>query len=138
MIKLEACKLSDGGIHLHLNGEINGRELRFILDTGASHTVLDLAWIQAHEDSFDIESLGDPAHGIGSPVDTFRCKVDRFELGDITLNDYSLPLIDFTAINQIYAKEELPAVHGILGGDILLKYAAMIDYDSMTLDFIHP
>ena len=136
MLKLISSTLSDGGVHLHLMGKINGQELRFILDTGASHSVLDLEWIKEHKDEFSITSMDDPAHGIGASVEVHKTKVDSLELGDLSIVSYGLPLIDFTGINQIYANEGLEAVHGIIGGDILLKYGALIDYDSLSIDFL--
>ncbi len=50
MIELHKTTLSDGGVHLLLLGLVDGKPLRFVLDTGASHSVLDIQWARKNLD----------------------------------------------------------------------------------------
>lgn len=135
MIKLHKTSLSDGGIHLLLLAKVDGNELRFVLDTGASHSVMDIHWARKNLKEDEIKLVSEPAHGIGSPVEVHKAELSSFEFGDLIIQDHSVPLIDFNSINGIYEQEGVEEVHGILGGDILLSKGAVIDYNKMELHF---
>jgi hypothetical protein len=136
MIKLDYTKLSDGGVHLLLNCKVDGISLRFVLDTGASHTVLDTDWAKENLSEKEINLVEDPAQGIGSAVEVHKAIISELIIGNFTLRNRSIALINFTSINAVYKKEGLGEVHGILGGDILFDYKAIIDYDEMELHFL--
>lgn len=135
MIELHKTTLSDGGVHLLLLGLVDGKPLRFVLDTGASHSVLDIQWARKNLDEDEINLVSDPAHGIGNPVEVHKAIVSSFELGQLKINDHSIPLIDFNSINAVYANEGIDEVQGIVGGDILMENKAVIDYEKMELRF---
>lgn len=135
MIELHKTNLSDGGIHILLIGKVEGTDLRFVLDTGASHTVLDINWARENLSEDEIKLASEPAHGIGSPVEVHKAELASFEIGDLIIKEHSIPLIDFNSINGIYQREGIEEVQGILGGDILLEYNAIIDYSKMKLEF---
>ena len=63
MIKLERAQLSDGGIHIIVKGQVDSIAIRMVLDTGASHSVLDLNWVKNNLSHSEIEAIDDPAHG---------------------------------------------------------------------------
>ena len=135
MIKLEPIKLSDGGMHILLKIVVDKQELRFVLDTGASHSVMDIEWAKNNLSEDEINRMDDPAQGIGSSVEVHKAIVSEIKIGELELKDKTIALIDFSAINSIYAKEGLEEVQGILGGDILFDYSAIIDYAKMELTF---
>lgn len=136
MIKLDYTKLSDGGVHILLSCKVDGFPLRFVLDTGASHTVLDTEWAKDNLSDMEINRVEDPAQGIGSSVEVHKAVVSELIIGDFSMKNKSIALIDFSSINAVYDREGLEAVHGILGGDILFDYKAIIDYDEMELHFL--
>lgn len=135
MIKLERIYLSDGGVHILLNVHVDRVELRFVLDTGASHSVLDIQWAKNHLSEDEINRIDDPAHGIGAAVEVHKAIIAEIKIGDLIIQERMVALIDFRAINTVYEKENLGVVHGILGGDILNDYAALIDYSKLELNF---
>ena len=138
MIKLQKTSLSDGGVHILLLGKVDGKELRFVLDTGASHSVLDVKWARLNLSEDEINLVSDPAHGIGAPVDVHKALVSSFVLGELSIENHSIPLIDFQSINSVYANEGVAEVQGIVGGDILMGHNAIIDYHKMELSFFTP
>lgn len=135
MIDLDYTKLSDGGVHILLTCVVDGIRLRFVLDTGASHTVLDTDWARSNLTEKEIKLIEDPAQGIGAAVEVHKAVIREMIIGDLVLNNRSIALIDFASINSIYRREGLAEVHGILGGDILYDHAAQIDYGKMQLAF---
>jgi hypothetical protein len=135
MINLDYTKLSDGGVHILLTCIVDGVSLRFVLDTGASHTVLDTDWAREHLTAKEIKLIEDPAQGIGAAVEVHKAVISEMIIGDLVLSNRRIALIDFTSINSIYRREGLNEVHGILGGDILYDHGAQIDYGKMQLAF---
>ena len=47
--------------------------------------------------------------------------------------NYEAAVLNLKHVNQTYEKLKLAPVEGILGGDILLKYKATINYDTREL-----
>ena len=90
VIALECVELSNGGIHILVNGKIDDVELRFVVDTGASHSVMDIQWARLNldEDNFILEN--EPAHGIGSSVEVHRMNISNLKIYPITYMDGTL------------------------------------------------
>ena len=47
-VKLLITSLDGTGVHVFLNVLVNEKKCRFLLDTGASKTVLDKGWFEKH------------------------------------------------------------------------------------------
>jgi len=135
MVKMDKIKLSDGGIHLILKVIVDEMPLHFILDTGASHSVMDIIWAREHLKEDEIVFTKEPAHGIGSSMEVYKAILEKMEFGDLLMKKRGVALIDFSGINAVYKKEGYDEVQGILGGDILNDYNALIDYKKSTLAF---
>ena len=135
IIALESVELSNGGIHLLIKGKIDDVELRFVVDTGASHSVMDIHWARLNLDEDDFILVNEPAHGIGSSVEVHRVNISNMLIGELMIHDRLIALIDFSSINAIYSQEGIEEVHGIIGGDILKDYHAIIDYKKEQLKF---
>ncbi|MBI2281436.1 MAG: clan AA aspartic protease, partial [Bacteroidetes bacterium] len=58
-------------------------------------------------------------------------------LNDLTLNHYEATLLNLHHVNESYQKIGLASIDGILGGDILTDYKAVIDYKNATLILEH-
>jgi len=57
----------------------------------------------------------------------------NLQIGSVQLQKVKVVLIDFTTINEAYAAIGKKKVHCILGGDILKRTAAIINYQNSTL-----
>ena len=132
---MEKQVLSDGGVHMIITAEIDGKPVRMVLDTGASHSVIDVMWARENLPPDEIETVEDPAYGIGTSVEVHKAKVASLVIGELQMEDRWLALIDFASINSVYNREGLDEVQGILGGDILEEFEAIIDYGSGSLTF---
>jgi len=136
MINLKKLTLSDGGIHILLSALVDNKPISMVLDTGASHSVLDFSWAEENLPDNEIIAVEDPAYGIGSSVKVHKAEVSSFKIGDLNLKNRLFALIDFSAINSVYDREGLEEVQGILGGDVLDEFSGVIDYGSFVLKFI--
>ena len=133
MIKLEKLTLSDGGVHIILKTFVDDKPIRMVLDTGASHSVLDFNWAEQNLPDNEIIAIEEPAYGIGSSVEVHKAEVSSFKIGNLNLENRLFALIDFDAINTVYDREGLEEVQGILGGDVLDEFGGVIDYKKYEL-----
>lgn len=123
------------GCHAIVWVKINGISARFIIDTGASHTVMDMGQIQDF-DGGTPELLETLSSGLGSNMlQSSSLKIATFELGDLTIPQYKMVLIDLSNINEIFSQLGIETISGILGGDLLLKYKVKIDYKFKKITF---
>jgi len=135
-IPLEILAIEEDGFHLMITGLVNGKEAKFILDTGASRTVFDenqIIKLLGHGDMQEIDKL---STGLGtSSMESKTVVIEELRLNDITIPHYEAAVLNLQHVNESYEKSELPTIDGVLGGDILMEYSAIIDYEKkmMTL-----
>ena len=55
------------------------------------------------------------------------------EIDDFKKDDFEILLFDMSHINNSLNEKEIKAVDGIIGGDILNEFKAIIDYNNKTL-----
>lgn len=73
--------------------------------------------------------------GIGtSEIDTYSTILDQFNIGDCKILNQEVILIDMVSINKAYAAFDLPRIDGVIGGDILYRYRAVINYNKAFLE----
>ena len=135
MIKLKKLSLSDGGVHIIISAFVDDKPIRMVLDTGASHSVLDFNWAEQNLPDNEIIAIEEPAYGIGSSVEVHKAEVSSFKIGELDLKNRLFALINFDAINSVYDREGFEEVQGILGGDVLDEFDAVIDYGKYELKF---
>jgi hypothetical protein len=133
-IKLDIFSLDKDGYHIKLKVLINGKVANLILDTGASRTVFDKNTIHEFVPELDLMEHEATTSGVGSnELQSFSTIIKKFEIGNLLIRKYHCAVIDLTHVNMAYGMVGRPAVHGVLGGDILRKYKAKINYETKTL-----
>jgi hypothetical protein len=123
----------DNSYHLFVGGRINGQSYDLLIDTGASHTIFDLNLLPAITEESgersEIQSSGIQAGDLQSRMGY----VEKFELGDLKREQWTVILIDLTHINNLYRKFSAKVVAGLIGSDLLLQYNAIVDYKKKEL-----
>ena len=118
----------ENNIHIVINACLEDIPVRLVVDTGASHSCLCKK---------TFKSIGQKSHAI--KADTVMgigkrklynqfMSIPRFELGGLTIEDYPFLMIPLAHINKMLKLMDLQPIHGLLGGDILFKYNAVVDY----------
>ncbi|MBN1649787.1 MAG: clan AA aspartic protease [Bacteroidales bacterium] len=133
-IPFQLVAIESDGVHLILNAKINRRTCRLLIDTGASRTVFDQNRIGNFVD--DVEMLENEQLSTGLGTNEMKSHIitlESFEIGDLFMKDYTSVIIDMVHINQSFEAYGLPAIDGVIGGDILLDYKAEIDYRKKEL-----
>lgn len=133
-IKLDVFSLDKDGYHIKLNVLINGKIAHLILDTGASRTVFDKNTIHEFVPELDLVEHEATTSGVGSnELQSFSTIIKKLEIGNLMIRRYHCAVLDLTHVNMAYQMVGRPKVHGVLGGDILRKYKAKINYEAKTL-----
>ena len=127
-IKLHRLKSN----HLGMKATINGVKGWFILDTGASNTLVD----QEHSDLFkmkvektDVMVTGAGAENMSSKVS----KKNKLKIGKWSNNKAVIVLFNLSHVNSGLDHLDVEPIDGIIGTDILKKGKAIIDYDKKYL-----
>jgi hypothetical protein len=139
ILPIDILAIEDDGFHIITMGTINGKKARLVVDTGASRTVFDTKKIAGFpritSDNFELKSKLSAGLGTNS-MESYTVEIEHLMLGDLHLEGYEAVLIDMTHIIQSYEKINLPPIDGVLGGDILSKYQAVLDYGNKELRLI--
>ena len=118
--------------HFELKATLNGINGRFILDTGASNSCVDIQFAKKFkllvEDS-ETKAAGAGAIGMETKVST----KNRLEIKPWKFNNFTIVLLDLTHVNTALTAHKAKKVHGIIGADILEKAKAIIDYKKKRL-----
>ncbi len=133
-IPLEIIDLQGDGYHLLVNVKIYKKNYKVVLDTGASKTVFDHQLLLEADKRITVQSTNRLSAGLGTlDMESYTAILPEFKIGKLKLPDFEVAVLDLSNINQAYAQLNHPQVLGVLGGDILMQYAALIDYSKQRL-----
>ncbi|MEI6817551.1 MAG: retropepsin-like aspartic protease [Bacteroidota bacterium] len=136
IIPLRFTDLGDGGCHIIIKARMNGKIARMIIDTGASHTMFDRIRFERFAADATLEKSGQSSTGVGGKnMETHYSMVKKFAIGDMKFMNYEVVILDISHVNQALESGGMRPVDGIIGGDFLSEYRAIIDYykKEMTL-----
>lgn len=118
--------------HFEVAAEVNGHAARLVLDTGASHTVLDAP--SAERLGLTTTASDDRVSGVGaSDWATAMTSVSELRLGAVRLHDVTVRTLDLAHVNRALEARGGTPVDGAIGGDLLRACEAVIDYARATL-----
>lgn len=123
-----------GGYHLFLNVKLNSRRCRFLIDTGASKSVVDKGYFEKHFGKQNLKTIKQQTTGLHSSVpESYFGKIKEFEIGKKVIKNYTIAAVDLSHVNMTYAALKKPKINGILGSDVMLQCKMVIDYGNMTI-----
>ena len=117
-----------------VKGTIHGKEANFLIDTGASRSVFDPKTISTFIDDIQFEKKEGMTAGVGSSdLESATFQIDVFSLGEMEIRDYEGVALDLENIHEMYGNLSLPHIDGIIGGDILKRHKAVVNYRSKKI-----
>ncbi len=133
-LNIELQNIGDDGFHIFCKVTINGKKCRAIIDTGASKTVINSNTFN----TLGLEELivNDDNQMLGIvPVkmDFTFVKLNSNRLGKFELKDLAVGMVDLEHVIHQYKKLKIKPFDIIIGGDVLTKGKAVIDYNLKCL-----
>lgn len=137
LVPLELIDLKDDGFHLLVEVVAFGHVFNIVLDTGASRTVFDKTTVEKYIDPELLLRSELLSAGLGTvSMESYTLTIPSLKLADLEIIDFQAAILDLSTICSTYQNLNLPPVIGVLGGDILGEYKAVIDYGKLTLKLI--
>lgn len=115
---------------------VNGKELSFILDTGARHSLL---FSLSEIDSLEIKNVTPiKIRGLGSggTIDALKSSDNQLAIGGAVDRSHTLYVIFDEAIN-FSPRMGIP-IHGVLGYEFFKDFVVKLDYSSEKITFYDP
>ena len=118
--------------HLIISCKINGVEGNFIIDSGASNSCVDTNLTSKFKlkTSLSQENASSATSTISK---MYISKNNRLQIEELLHKDFNVFLFDMSHINKTFINHEIEEIDGIIGGDILKKFKAIIDYDKKNI-----
>jgi hypothetical protein len=134
IVPLELINLNDDGFHLLVEVVVFGQSFYAVLDTGASKTVFDKATVEKHKIDGVLMASDKLSAGLGTNTrESHTIIIPMLKIGKLKLKNFEAAVLDLSTINQAYSALNLPAIIGVLGGDILYSHRANINYKRLRL-----
>lgn len=138
-IPIRLLDIEGEGFHVMVKGKINGMEANFLIDTGASRSVFDPNVISRFIDKPEFTKKPGLTAGVGSSdLESSTFIIGTLSFGDIEIHNYEAVALDLENIHESYQKLGLPPIDGIIGGDLLYKLKATLNYRLRKIRFTKP
>lgn len=135
-IPFQLISIEGDGYHIMVDGHINGQYAKFLVDTGASRTVFDLEGISQFVPEPDFLENERLSTGLGTnKMPSMVVEIENLGFGDLKIEYYTAIAIDLKHVHLSYQSLGLPAIDGVLGGDLLTKYRCVINYKTRKIKF---
>jgi predicted aspartyl protease len=138
-LKIELVPIEQDGVHIFIKARINGKPARFLVDTGASRTVVDharvLRFVPPEEAGF--EKLEAFSAGLGTnTMESHTILLHSLSFGRLVLKNYKTAVLDLSHVNDSYKIMKMKKIDGVIGGDLLHRLKAVIDYRKGEIIFL--
>ncbi|MEX2571457.1 MAG: retropepsin-like aspartic protease [Gemmatimonadota bacterium] len=127
---VEMSRLPTG--HFSVSGTADSVRFDLILDTGASHTIIDTE----RADRFNLmtRDRGGTATGLGVSGQRIESgQLDNVALGAVRFARIPVAVVDLSEVNGVLERLGNAPVDGVIGADVLMSQQAVIDYGSLNL-----
>lgn len=135
-LPLNKVALPGGGVHLWLDAESRDTDLNFgfVIDTGASMSVFDSKLIDRFVKNVREVDESQISSGVNAMIEDQQLgELKDMSLGEFSLDGNIVVLMNLEHIQEIYEDQLGLKMCGLLGGDFLEKYNAIIDYNMSVL-----
>lgn len=138
-VPLRIIDLHDDGFHPLVEVMLFEKNFIMVLDTGASKTAFDQTVLSEANETMNILASDKLSTGLGTnTMESFTATVSDLHIGGLPIAEFEVAVLDLSTINTAYGQMGHPQVLGVLGGDILMKYKAVIDYGKRVLKLKKP
>lgn len=122
------------GFNLYVDGTVNGKKAKLMVDTGAFATLLHTRFVRRMQ----IPLRDTPFSSSGVNLKTRGVQmatISRFSIGSVNLRSNDVGVINLEGLIHGPLLDASPPVAGLLGSEILRRYHGIIDFGTKTLYF---
>ena len=118
--------------HIIIDAAVNNVNGKFLIDTGASNSCIDLN--KSEKFKLNFEKSDEQASSATDKIkDTYISKKNLLLIDNYYINDFDVILFNMKhVIKSLLDKDEIE-IDGIIGADILIKYNCCIDFKENKL-----
>lgn len=129
-----ALQRDDFGLHF-VPVRVNGQAGVFLVDTGASHTVLDYRFAKRCVRRMEASNMR--LAWLGSEdAQAKEAVIDEIQVGNYRLvGPFKAHVLNLDAINEAPARKRTIRMDGIIGADFFITHGAVIDYRRNAMSF---
>lgn len=110
-----------------VQGEVNGQKVFWIIDTGASYSILDVSLSNTLDFKLEVSSSQDEIAGVGGVVFPQSTSQVRAKLGGVEL-DITFKAQDLSAVRRAIQNTTGINIAGVLGSDWMTRNDIIVDY----------
>lgn len=135
-VPLTLINLNDDGFHLLVEIVVFGEKHWAVVDTGASRSVFNKAFIEQYSDAVVEQGLEETnATTLFATSSTIQAVIPKLKIGKLIIKSYAAVALDLETVNDAYVLMGHPPIVAIIGSDIFLKYHAKINYKKLKILF---
>jgi predicted aspartyl protease len=135
-VRLLVENLQGNGYHVFVNVKVNGLPCRFLVDTGASKSVIDKTYVEKKFGKRLLKTIQQQTTGLHSSThESYTARLKSVLIGTVENKNYTLAAVDLSHVNSTYATLKTKKIQGILGSDLMMKEKMIIDYSTLKLSF---
>ena len=125
-IPIEIVELEDNSFHIIVSLQIGSIEGDFIIDTGASVTVIDKLTPFSYEPLDDVSEIN--SGGVCGEINEVQLvNITALQIDNHTIENIHAAVIDLQYVNSLYDKHLQRRVAGLLGSDFLVRHEAVCE-----------
>lgn len=133
-LPLKIVNVDKLGYHIFIKALVNNKVANLLVDTGASKTVFDSNRIQRFIPDVKITKNEHLSTGLGTnSMQSHTTMIKSLQLGDLSIKNFEIFLLDLSHVNSTYEILNYKPMDGVIGGEILMQYAGIINYKSKIL-----
>ena len=132
-IPFKVIELEKNNYHLLVKGEISKKEYLFVIDTGASKTLIDFKVAEKLK-RIPVKNEAPIATGImAEKISVELVAITSLKLNGVKFNKTEAVVTDLKAINEVYEKLTGKTIGGLIGCDFLISKISKIDFQKKYL-----
>lgn len=134
--ELEILNLHDDGFHLLVEVFVFNKLFKAVVDTGASRTVFDKITVEMFIDKETLLLSDKLSTGLGTnSMESHTLIVPELRIGELHIFNFEAAVLDLSMINTAYEAMDVGPIIGVIGGDVLVKHKAVINYPQKKITF---
>ena len=120
------------GFNLYVDGTLNGKPAKLLVDTGAFATLLHQPFVRrmkisTRKSPFSSAGVNLKARGVQFAT------ISRFSIGSVNMQRKEVGVVDLEGLIRDGLLDATPPVAGLLGSEILRRHNAIVDFGTRTL-----